>query len=113
MKSAGLYRNLAQNKWLKVNGLLQQANSRIPWCKRCNKAIEVVAIKDRGPDPDLPKWFEIYAKCHGKEDFSRVECPTPMPPEMWATVIATGNFFAEDALITPVKPKSFEDPEPT
>jgi hypothetical protein len=96
MKSVGLYKQLAKNKMLKVNGIHRTASSNHPICRVCNKPIEVMEIKDRGPDPDYPKWFEIYAKCHGKEDFSRVECPTGMSPDMWSTVISTGAFFSPE-----------------
>jgi hypothetical protein len=98
MKSAGLYKQLAKSKFLKSNGIIRPVggfSSRTPWCPRCQKPIPYVAIEDRGPDPDYPHWFEIRAKCHGKEDYCRVECPTGMKPEMWSTVIATGNFFSE------------------
>lgn len=92
MKSIGFHKQL---RMFRVNGLLRRASSGIPICAKCNKPIEVVEIKDRGPDPDAPLWMEIYARCHGQEDYSRVEFPTPCYPHMWGSVISTGQFFLD------------------
>lgn len=92
MKKIGLYDQLKLFKGLKVNGIVRKEGG-VPTCRKCNKPLDVCEIKERGPDPDRPKWFEIYAKCHGEEDYSRVESETPLPPHMWQTIISTGIFF--------------------
>ena len=97
MKRIGFFDQLHGAKLAKANGIIRAAENKIPICQKCRKPVENVQIQDRGPDPDRPMWMEIWASCHGAEDYARIEFVTPTPPELWATAMATGNFFAQDS----------------
>jgi len=94
LKKVGFFSQLHNARMARVNGLYQKVG-HIPICRVCKKPIEVLEIRDKGPDPDLPMWMEIYARCHGKEDYAKVEFKTPCHPNDWASAISTGQFFAE------------------
>ncbi len=94
MKKVGFFNHLRNQRMLEVNGIVRKADATgQPYCRKCNKIIDVVEIKDRGPNPDKPRWFEIYAKCHGEESYSRIEADFDVAPEFWGGILATGAFF--------------------
>lgn len=93
MRLQKLWNQLAENRALKVNGIIRKTEYKWPVCQKCNEPVDYCGIEDRGPDPDLPKWFEIRVKHHGEEDFGRVELEVGLPPENWSIVMGTFPAF--------------------
>lgn len=102
MKSRKLWDTLKERRWAKVNGLVQARNDdNWPVCAQCGGIpLGACAIKDSGPDPECPKWLEIWGRCDGKEhtgsreDYARVELPVSIPiGQIAKMVLSTGKFF--------------------
>lgn len=67
----------------------------MPWCQRCQKAVDAASLEHSGPDS-----IEIKVRCHGSEDACRIDFPHRLrdwesdPDAGWAIKRAMADYVA-------------------